>query len=171
MNKEQYYAKSNDKDLPLRCPILNNCERRALTIYLNSEYGKLNPRLSWIDCLKEYGEVSKDFEVNKISIQGEWPTMIGGSHNHFYCNNVCPEVNLFDNEHSLFRNVACVEGTFDIERRTPPKTEVVKTGHFSECPEFNMYAFEKRMVNHKTTNKKRSEKMSLARLNHFYKKK
>lgn len=142
MNQEQYFERSKEANLPLRCPILNYCERRAFTIYLNSEYNKYHSSITPIDSLKKAGDIPEDFEFKKIETQGEPPSIIRG-HSHFYTSNMCPEVNLFDNGHSLFPKTACTEGDYDNYRKTSPKTQILKCGHFSECPEFNMYVFEK----------------------------
>ena len=154
MNKEQYFEKSNEKQLPLRCPILNYCGRRIYTIYFNSEYNKYDSGLTVLESLQKRGEIPDDFETKKIDNQGESPTIIRGN-SSLYCNNMCPEVNLFDNQHSLFTDVACIEGDYDNERRTIPKSTIIKCGHFSECPEFNMYLFEKSLKNQTITNKKK----------------
>jgi hypothetical protein len=154
MNQEEYYNKSRENKLPLRCPILNYCERRALTIYLNSNYRKIDPRLSPLESLIKNGDIPKDFDIKKIDNQGEEPSIMRGT-GHFYCSNMCPEVNLFDDSHSLFPSTACTEGDFDKERITLPKTRILKCGHFSECPEFNLYLFAKGFKKQNLSIKKR----------------
>jgi hypothetical protein len=141
MNQEQYFEISKTNNLPLRCPILNSCSRRAYTIYFNSDYEKSDPEKNIVKVLQKDGILSADFEKNKIELQGESPTWIGGN-NNFYFKDMCPEVNLFDSSNSLFQNTACVEGDYD-SYRTTNKKRVIKCQHFSICPEFNKYIFEK----------------------------
>lgn len=152
MNQEEYFEISKSNNLPLRCPILNQCLRRAFTIYFNSDYRKYDPENNVVKALQKDGILSPDFEKNKIEIQGEGPTWIRGNSN-FYFSDMCPEVNLFDNSNSLFQNIACVEGDYD-NYRTTNKKRIIKCQHFSKCPEFNKFIFEKSQCI-KTNNKKR----------------
>ncbi|GAB3723359.1 HNH endonuclease [Flavobacterium koreense] len=150
MDKEKYFEISQANNLPLRCPILNICSRRAFTIYFNSNYEKHDPQNDVIKALQKDGTLSADFEKNKIELQGEAPTWVGGN-NNFYFSDMCPEVNLFDNSNSLFPNIACVEGDYDSYRRSNKK-RVIKCEHFSKCPEFNKFMFDR---SRKLINKKR----------------
>lgn len=150
MNQEEYYRVSEDKNLPLRCPILNYCERRASTIYLTSDYSKYARGETPLEMLINDGVVPIDFDNKKIRIQGEIPSKIGG-YSNFYMADMCPEVNLFESSHSLFKNTACTDGDYDKEREYNKK-RVYKTQHFSRCTEFNFYTFEKK----RGTGKKRT---------------
>jgi hypothetical protein len=143
MNQKQYYEISKEKDLPMRCPILNYCGRRACTIYHNSDYARFEPGLSMEVALLKDGTLPNDFKVKKIDIQGEPPTWIDGK-SFWHFDGMCPEVNLFDSEHSLFPDQACVSAEYD-DCFNPPKQRVLKTQHYSECPEFNKYVFELKM--------------------------
>lgn len=140
MNQEQYFKIGTEKKLPLRCPILNYCSRRAYTIYYNSEFSKYKPGLTVEDALLKEGILPEDFKKKVIDIQGEPPSWIKGNSNSFFTG-MCPEVNLFDSGHSLHPNLACVSAEYD-EYYSHPKHRVIKCQHFSECPEFNKYLFD-----------------------------
>ena len=66
MEESEYYKISKENDLPLRCPILNYCSRRAWTIYLFSEYSKYDPSLNMVQALQKAGEIPNDFEENQF---------------------------------------------------------------------------------------------------------
>ena len=156
MNKEEYFEISTKKELPMRCPILNYCERRAWTIYHNSDYAKFFPGMSMQQALLKDNELPSDFITKKIDVQGEAPSWIYGK--SFSCfNGMCPEVNLFDNEHTLFPNQACVAAEYD-DSYKEPKNRVLKTQHYSECAEFNKYVFELKMKGKSTTNSRKPRK-------------
>ncbi|ACU07548.1 HNH nuclease [Flavobacteriaceae bacterium 3519-10] len=141
MSQKEYYEIGKNKNLPIRCPILNYCSRRAFTIYFNSDYDKYDAGQNVQEALLKDGTLPSDFESKKIDIQGEAPTWIKG--NSSYCfSGMCPEVNLFDAMNSLFKDEACVSAEYD-KYYTEPKHRVLKTQHYSECPEFNFYNFEK----------------------------
>mgnify|MGYP005671190101 CR=1 FL=1 len=113
MDKDEYYKISKENDLPLRCPILNYCSRRAWTIYIFSEYSKYDPNLNMIQALQRAGDIPEDFEEKQVLIQGESPSMIRGN-NNYYFSNVCPEVNLFDSWNALEPGKACTAGDYDL---------------------------------------------------------
>ena len=138
MNKDEYFEISKKKNLPLRCPILNYCSRRAITICFNSNYEKYEPGLSCQDALIKDGTLPRDFKSKRVDLQGEKPIWMPRSTGYFF-EGMCPEVNLFDSSISL----ACVSADYDKEN-APPKVQVIESKHFSECPEFNFYVFEKR---------------------------
>ncbi len=134
MNKEEYFAKSHSQKLPLRCPILNYCMRRAYTIYFSS-YRDLKGNI--VTILKSHGELPDDFDVKKIDVQGESPEWIGGSNNYFF-SGFCPEVNLFEGGHALLKTrVSATSASYDKDwRHNQFRTN--ECGHFSECPEYNV---------------------------------
>tara|TARA_R110002050_G_C8743373_1_gene498303 strand:+ start:63 stop:758 length:696 start_codon:yes stop_codon:yes gene_type:complete len=140
MEESEYYKISKENDLPLRCPILNYCSRRAWTIYLFSEYSKYDPSLNMVQALQKAGEIPKDFEENQILVQGESPSIIRGSE-HYYFSDVCPEVNLFDSSNAMISGKACTKGDYD-KYYKGEKNRVLKSQHFSECAEFNKYLFD-----------------------------
>ncbi|WP_228429995.1 HNH endonuclease [Chryseobacterium binzhouense] len=141
MNQKEYYEIGKKKNLPLRCPILNYCCRRALTIYFNSDYAKYNYELTVQEALLKDGTLPKDFESKKIDIQGEPPTWVKGDLNYHF-DGMCPEVNLFDPMNSLFQGEACISAEYD-KYYPEPKHRILKTKHYSECSEFNFHKFEK----------------------------
>lgn len=155
MNKDEYFSIGQNKTLPLRCPILNYCTRRAYTIYYYSDYNQYDKHLGAIDALQKDGTLPIDFKDKQISLQGESPIWIRGN-SHFYFSNTCPEINLFDGSNSLFKDVACTEGSYDKEYKTN-KHHIIKCQHYSECPEFNHYLFEQK----KRSNSKAKKRPSI----------
>ena len=153
MKENEYYEISNEKGLPLRCPILNYCSRRAWTIYLFSEYSKYDPGLNFIQALQKDGTISNDFEENQIQLQGEPPSILRGNGYYDFLD-VCPEVNLFESSHALISGKACVSGNYDKERNGE-KVKVAKSQHFSQCAEFNKYLFDNNLISKKRKAKKR----------------
>jgi len=143
MNENEYFEISIKKDLPLRCPILNYCGRRACTIYLNSDYYKYSNGFTRDEVLINDGTLPEDYNEKKIDIQGESPTLLKST-NHYYFEGMCPEVNLFDSAHSMFQNQACVSAEYD-KLNSEPKHKILKTKHFSECSEFNKYNYENKL--------------------------
>lgn len=144
MEELEYYKISKANDLPLRCPIINYCSRRAWTIYLFSEYSKFASNLNMAQALKRDGIIPEDFEEKEIMLQGESPSIIRGK-DHYYFSNVCPEVNLFDSMHAMIRGKACARGDYD-KYYKGEKHRVLKSQHFSECAEFNKYLFDNNKV-------------------------
>lgn len=90
--------------------------------------------------LQKDGTILDDFEENEIKLQGEAPSIIRGN-DHFYFSHGCPEVNLFEDPHSLITGYACTNGSYDKDRKSSKK-KVHKSKHFSECAEFNKYQFD-----------------------------
>jgi hypothetical protein len=142
MNKEEYYKISIGKKLPLRCPILNTCQRRALTIYFFSH--KENGNVNWEKILDSRGELSDNYQKQKVEIQGETASIIGPGNNFFYFENTCPEVPLFDdsNRPSCVEQTPCIRGEWD-NFRDSKKFHNLEEKHFSECAEFNFWNFKK----------------------------
>jgi len=147
MDKNKYLEISNNKNLPLRCPILDRCERRAWTIYMFS-YLEADSQNNMLSCLKSNNEIDEDFEEKKVKLVGESPGIMKSS-GIFSFHDVCPEVNLFDNSHSISyaSKTACISGDWD-KLRDKEKFIPREYRHFSECPEFNKFSFE----NHATRN-------------------
>ncbi len=140
MNQEEYYKVGETKGLPSRCPILNLCERRAWTIYLNS-YLKTDPHVDIYDFLINTGDLPSDFKQNKIQLQGEAPSMIH-SDSHYFFNHCCPEVNLFDDSHKIMgqRKLATCEGEWD-SYYEKDKHRALEFKHYSNCAEFSYFQF------------------------------
>jgi hypothetical protein len=161
MTKEEYFFKSKTEGLSTRCPILSLCERRALTIYFFSEYYKIDSENNVIKTLQREGELPANFNEIKVDIQGELPVW-SKSENLFYYHNMCPEVNLFDTSHSLLGSakIASSDGEWD-NFRSDTKFENCKSKHFSECPEFSKYLFDKKGI---TLKKEPAKKEKLRRI-------
>lgn len=155
MQEDEYYKKSSERSLPLRCPILNYCRRRAWTIYLFSEYSKYDPHLNMLQALQKDGTLPEDYEEKEINCQGESPSIIRGS-DYYYFSNACPEVNLFEKSNALISGQACTQGSYD-ESYREEKIKIHKTGHFSECAEFNKFLFD----NNRLTGKKKSKRKTV----------
>lgn len=144
MGEEEYYKISEEKELPLRCPILNYCPRRMWTIYLFSEYSKYSPGKNLLQALKADGTMPSDYEEKEIQLQGEGPSIQRGGTSWDF-RDVCPEVNLFDTYNALMPGKACVAADYDKFRKTNQK-RVTKTQHFSRCAEFNKYLFDENRI-------------------------
>lgn len=147
MNKEEYFNKSNQLNLPNRCPILDRCSRRASTIFLLGYYDVDTSKVSDVHkFLVDEGQLNHDFTNRKIPVQGENPSMIKGR-NNIYFHDVCPEVNLFDKINGIFfaKGVACISADWD-NFRDKPKERIDECRHFSECPEFSKYKYENELA-------------------------
>lgn len=115
MNKVEYTKIGLQRGLPCRCPILEKCMRRAKTITFFSDE-----------------ELPIDFINNCLPLSGEEPTC-SKSNDVFYFHNVCPEINLFDDQHAppFAQGTACISGSH-IDRTT----KLSEFRHYSECPEY-----------------------------------
>ncbi|MEK6452088.1 MULTISPECIES: HNH endonuclease signature motif containing protein [unclassified Myroides] len=140
MNEKEYFNIGDKKNLPLRCPILNYCSRRFITIYFNSDYAKYDSGLTMEEALLKDGTMPNDYLSKKIDLQGEPPTWIKGN-SYYHYDGMCPEVNLFDSMNSLCKGEACTSAKYDKESNEP-KRKILKTQHYSECPEFSLFMFE-----------------------------
>lgn len=123
MDEKEYYQNSKQKQLPLRCPILNYCTRRADTIYIFSDYYKSHPNENGIDVLIQKGVLHDVFKKNQIQVQGEPTHMIKGN-SSMYFSGACPEVNLFDGMNAMIPKVACTSGDYD-KYYQEPKTRAI----------------------------------------------
>jgi hypothetical protein len=153
MDEKAYFHISEQKRLPLRCPILNYCTRRADTIYILSDYNKDYPNEDGIGVLQREGVLIHDFKQKQIHIQGESTQMSKGNSSMYFAG-ACPEVNLFDGANALISHVSCVSGDYD-KYYKEPKTKVLKCQYYSECPEFSYYLF------HEKNSRKRSKRKSI----------
>jgi hypothetical protein len=150
MDRDEYFEISKQKELPIRCPIVNYCSRRAETIYIFSEYQKYVAKSGDLDCydtLIRVGVLSKDFRKYQVQVQGEAPSIFRGS-DHFAFFDCCPEVNLFESSHSMINDIASTAGSYDKDRKSNQK-QISKCQHYSECPEFSYYLFHKKNGNGK----------------------
>ncbi|MBA0885143.1 hypothetical protein [Flavobacterium undicola] len=138
MNKQEYFKLSLEQNLPNRCPILGYCDRHSWTLYFFSKYDEVDYDRDFIKTLQKEGAITSDYENKRIKLRAEEPSILRGpKYGHF--SNMCPEVNLFDNDNSFskFRGIACTDGTWDFETNPNNKFEILETKHFSECLEFS----------------------------------
>jgi hypothetical protein len=122
-NKADYFAFSKSLDLPMRCPLLQHCERRAHTIALANGW-----RL-------EEAATRVDLKAPIVKSIGEVSYKIGGE-NNFVSGGLCPEVNLFETTDALpgFPGHPTTKGEYD--KYIDPQFKILETGHFSECAEY-----------------------------------
>jgi hypothetical protein len=145
MDKTDYFKISQQKGLPSRCPILDYCKRRALTIYHFSDFKEENRTNDIVQTLINAGELNNDYVEKEINLIGEAPLIMKGSgYGHF--SNMCPEVSLFDSSNSIgyFAKTACTDASWEKEDKKPFK--ILEEKHYSECSEFSKYLFENRTL-------------------------
>lgn len=137
MKEKDYYKRSEELSLPLRCPILNKCTRRALSIYYLYGYsGENKKRIGPLEMLKKEGVISENFEKDAIELSGIAPDYSYGKTFKYY-RDVCPEVNLFEGiGFQEAQGIASVSGDWDITRLRENRFKNYKNRHFSECGEF-----------------------------------
>ena len=133
MKAEDYFQLSRKRKVPMRCPILNRCARRAFTLH---QYGHHRPGASEVSFSKELireGVLPSDFDATCIHLCGETPSFSRDSDNVEYCN-LCPEVNLFDLNFALpfASGTASASGEWDKVQGLHSTVE----RHFTECPEY-----------------------------------
>jgi hypothetical protein len=121
--KSDYFAVSESLDLPMRCPLLRHCERRAHTIALANRWP-----------LEEAAK-RVDLRAPIVKSIGEGSYQIGGE-NNFVSGGQCPEVNLFETTVALpgFAGQATTKGAYD--KYIDPQFKILETGHFSGCAEY-----------------------------------
>lgn len=155
MNQDEYFKISQEKKLPNRCPILNICQRRALTIHSFSYREEHHPLGNWEDLLRLRNELSEEYDKNKIVMQGESVAYMGGARNLSFIN-CCPEVPLFDEIHRFLgmKKKACSSFSWDKEIRKG-EIEIRDEKHFSECAEFSTFTFKNSLVKKNDRSKKR----------------
>lgn len=147
MNKEQYLSKSKRKELPPRCPLIGICERWAQTIFFYQYYDSTafrNKEFDFEEKLISDGIINSDFKKNKIEIKAEYPEFLR-TEERISFRFMCPEVNLFDSEHSLpfAKETASTSGEYD-EYRVKFNQDGFKNiseKHYSECLEFSQFIF------------------------------
>lgn len=146
IDKVEYFKISEKLKLPFRCPILDVCERRLLSIYFNN-YSDNNNEGRYIACLIHKNVVAPNILENIIESRGEEASCIRGDTLKTF-NNFCPEVNLFDEYYafSQAKGTACVSGEWDSFRKPENIFKGYKYGHFSECPKFNFYLSSEKLI-------------------------
>ena len=133
MNQAEYFKISEKRKLPMRCPILDRCCRRAFTIYFFSYWQKEDGEVCVTDVLKRHRELPADFDATCVDVRGEMPSF-SKADDYGHYENMCPEVNLFDTDHALplAAGTASASGDWNDTqglRRSVPR-------HFSECAEY-----------------------------------
>lgn len=113
----------------MRCPILNQCERRAHTLAIANQMPI------------ERSAKLADLREPIIQSVGEGAYQVGGT-NNFCFGGQCPEVNLFDDLMAVgaFREKPTTKGDYDKYRT--PQFMILETGHYSCCAEFNTVSAE-----------------------------
>ena len=162
MDKSDYIKRSQELQLPLKCPIVGYCQRWVLSIYLISYdgYGQEPNNGEKIDeFLKRKGELPPDFDdrrmrINRIKMCAEYPGRYS-SDELGYGTNLCPEITLFDGRHCL--GILPREAISSYEWSKSKGVSNIEHKHFSECREFIKYKdrqqFEaKTMVENRTIN-------------------
>ena len=145
MSIKEYYQKGQNFGLPNRCPILEYCERHALSVYFLSNFKEIDHENNYVKALQKEGEVPKDFNEKKINLKGE-PPVISKGKGHGMFENMCPEVNLFDGQNSFdFAYGKPYSGmVWDKEKSDFVKIHSAEEKHYTECLEFSSYSFEVR---------------------------
>lgn len=125
-DRTDYFEISARLQLPMRCPILDRCVRRAETIALANNWP-----------LEDAGRRVQLKEPYVDSI-GESAYQIGGS-TSFGSGGQCPEVNLFEPTVALpgFSGHPTTKGYYD--KYMNPQFGITETGHFSRCAEYAKY--------------------------------
>lgn len=148
MDKEQYIAKSKKKELPPRCPLLGHCDRWAQTIFFyqffESETYRHN-ETGYLNKLIDQGIINADFNKKSIKIIAEYPEFLRDKERVSY-RNMCPEVNLFDENNALFfaKGTASVSGEYDSFRVKHDQKGFnnYSERHYEECLEFSSFIYE-----------------------------
>ncbi len=156
MNEKEYFKKSQEKNLPARCPILDYCTRRAYSLYFFGEF-KGGESQSVIKILQKHNLLKNDFDEKAIELSGEVPEVLFLDDYKTYENH-CPEVNLFDTTYG-FRfaiGTASTSGVWNIDKSRNNKFKNLKSRHYSECSEFSKVLFEKPLVKRNMTLKRKN---------------
>jgi hypothetical protein len=124
--KRDYFEIGQARHLPLRCPILQRCERRSFTIALR----RRDDGADMLDPPKPSDPV-----VSMIEAAGR----VGGSH-HFHLAHCCPEVALFEESDSFPALSGHPMTSADYDKSWVPPYRLLETGHYSECAEYVNYS-------------------------------
>jgi hypothetical protein len=120
-SKKEYFKQSRKLDVDSRCPIIEHCQRRADTLAL---FNKVS-----LDKAREFASLKEPI----IDTIGQGASYIGGN-NNFIVSNLCPEVSLFESEFSYYSKEPVTKAQYD--KYLNPQSEVLETGHYSECAEY-----------------------------------
>lgn len=148
MDKEQYFAKSRKKELPPRCPLLGHCDRWAQTIFFYQFFDSetySHRKIDYLQKLTESGIISADFNEKSIKIIAEHPEFLRDEERVSY-RNMCPEVNLFDENNALFfaKGTASISGEYDSYRMKYGQKGLnnYSERHYEECLEFSSFIYD-----------------------------
>jgi hypothetical protein len=166
MDKIEYFEKSKKLRLTQRCPILNLCERRLATIFWLSHSQYAPENVDPFKYLKKKGEIEETLNFNQlIRIQGEYPSFAFNP-DSIYFSNMCPEIHLFDSDHSLIgKEISCTSASYE----KGEDFQLLDFGHFSECPEFCNWKETKsrRTINTKTRGLSKKVKFEIKQRDNF----
>lgn len=156
MNEKEYFEKSQEKNLPSRCPILDYCMRRAYSLYFFGEF-KGGENQNILKILQRHNLLKNDFEEKAIELSGEVPEILFLDDYKTY-ENQCPEVNLFDTTYAFRFAIgkASTSGVWNSDSLGNNKFKNLKSRHYSECSEFSKTQFEKPFVKRKMTPKRKN---------------
>jgi hypothetical protein len=134
MDKIEYFKRSQELGLSLRCPLVGYCSRWAWSVYFNSYHtDKLKEKETVFEFLKNKNELPSDFESKKVNLCSE-PVMSQRSLEVALGSNFCPEIALFSSDHRL--SVLTQEAISSFSWYKQEGLWFVEYKHFSECLEF-----------------------------------
>lgn len=134
MDKSEYFKRSQELNLPLRCPLVGYCMRWVSTVYFNSYYcDNKNKNRNSIDVLKENYELPSDFEEHKVESVTDFLRTHSSLENTFG-KNVCPEVELFSSYHGLGMLPKKAISSYSWSKESGVYS--IEYKHYSECLEF-----------------------------------
>jgi hypothetical protein len=118
--------------------------RRVYTIYFFSDFKEVSRGRDVVQTLMDDGLIPDDFQSKMVKLCGEAPNWSKSKDFLSFCN-MCPEVNLYDNDHGLpsVARTACITGNWDRERY--PKFKALEFRHYTNCPEYNSIRYSKEL--------------------------
>ncbi|WP_109832768.1 hypothetical protein [Reichenbachiella versicolor] len=142
MDKNEYLQLSKENGSSPRCPLISKCERRAMTLYYED-----SSMVQYINYSKFLSAMidEEGLDENYIKCIGESPSFVGGE-SSFRLSNMCPEVSLFENSQITVDTLglAAKAVSYDKYFKTPSKSMVEESGHYSECAEYAKFSFERK---------------------------
>jgi hypothetical protein len=136
MDKKKYYEESERLNLPKRCPLISECQRRLLTLKM------VNFGMESIDIFEaskqgNYSAIEDQFRM--LPYRGQGPE--GLFPRSASIQNACPEVSLFESGPKEVKGRALE--SYSISEETRSVTNDVEK-HYSECSEFCYYQWHKK---------------------------
>jgi len=118
-------------------------------------------KIDYIERLTKDGYISEDYLKNRFETIGEPPEFMRMEDRVSY-RNMCPEVNLFDNQFALkyAKNNASISGDYDRYEELHQRKHFTNLAerHYSECLEFSQFIFtnlDKKKISKYFTEKKK----------------